>query len=148
MKKQLDIKIFSAMAKTAISPGEQVDQYIKQLQPDLQQAVNLLRNIILSTSPEIKEHIKWNSPAFYYDGEMETFNPKEYKRDLLVMNLRNKRIMAVLPTGAVIRTHTDILEGNYTDGRRMINFSGLEDIQLKAESLRELINEWIALIDR
>jgi len=55
----------------------------------MQLAIEYLRQVILSIDSEIAEHIKWNSPAFFFSGEMKPFDPKEYKRDILVMNLRN-----------------------------------------------------------
>ena len=79
---------------------------------------------------------------------MKPFDPKEYKRDILVMNLRNDKIMCVLPTGMRIVNNADILEGKYTDGRRMINFKNLEDIKAKEQQLRNAITEWLNLIEK
>lgn len=62
----------------------------------------MLREIILSTDAEISEQIKWNNPAFYYNGEMKVFNPKEHKRDIVVFNLHKNRIMLVFPSGAKV----------------------------------------------
>ncbi|MBX2917155.1 MAG: hypothetical protein KF856_17935 [Cyclobacteriaceae bacterium] len=76
------------------------------------------------------------------------FDPKEYKRDILVMNLRKDKIMCVLPTGMSIKNNTQILEGNYTDGRRIINFNDLADIKAKEEKLKLTIKEWLDLIER
>lgn len=103
---------------------------------------------VLSIDGEIAKHIKWNSPAFYYSGEIKAFDPKEYKRDILVMNLRKDKIMCVLPTGMNIKTNVDILEGDYADGKRMIYFKDLEDIQQKESKLRATIKEWLSLIEK
>ena len=79
-----------AKAKTAPLPdSEQVTQHIQKLDPAIAPIVEAIRKIILSTDKEIGEQIKWNSPAFYYTGEMKLFNPKEYKRDIVVMYLHN-----------------------------------------------------------
>ena len=126
----------------------EVERYISQLEPEIQPAIEYLRQVILSIDKEISEHIKWNSPSFYYSGEMKEFDPKEYKRDILVMNLRKNKIMCVLPTGMDIKVNTEILEGNYTDGRRIINFRNLGDIQEKEPKLRETIKEWLSLIEK
>ncbi|MCJ0743483.1 DUF1801 domain-containing protein [Pedobacter montanisoli] len=136
------------MTKVKLTDTEQVTAHIAQLPTDLQLAVMYLRNAILSVDQTIAEHIKWNSPAFYYSGEMRGFDPKEYKRDILVMNLRKDKIMCVLPTGAVIQHHTEILEGNYTDGRRMIYFKDLADIKEKELQLRKAIQEWLSLVEK
>ncbi len=72
---------------------------------------------------------------------MKEFDPKEFKRDLLVMNLRKERIMCVLPTGMSIKKNIAILEGDYTDGRRLITFKDLDDIKAKETQLKEVIKE-------
>ncbi len=136
------------MNKAKLTDSEQVTEHISKLPQTIQQAVEYLRQVILSIDTEIGEHIKWNSPAFYFSGEMKPFDPKEYKRDILVMNLRNEKIMCVLPTGMKIVKNTDILEGKYTDGRRMINFKNLEDIKAKEKQLRNAISEWLTLIEK
>ncbi len=136
------------MAKAILTDSDKVTAHIQQLAPDLQPAVTYLRQLMLSIDEEIKEHIKWNAPAFYFSGEMKAFDPKEYKRDILVMNLRKDKIMCVLPTGMSIKSNTGLLEGDYTDGRRMIYFAGLEDIQKKEQTFQDTIREWLSLIDK
>ncbi len=128
--------------------SEQVTQHINKLPADLQPAINYLRQLMLSIDTEIAEHIKWNSPAFYYTGDMRAFDPKEYKRDILVMNVRKDKIICVLPTGMFIKNNTTLLEGDYTDGRRVITFKNRGDIQQKEKELRETIKEWLCLIEK
>jgi len=65
---------------------------------------------------------------FFYSGEMKPFDPKKYKRDLAVLNI-DKEIMLVSPTGASINDTTGVLEGTYTDGRRLVYFKDLEDVK-------------------
>ena len=130
------------------SDSEQVTSYIKKLDKDLASAIEFARQIILSSDKEIKEHIKWNSPSFYFSGEMKPFDPKEYKRDLIVMNLHKGSILMVLPTGARIKKATEILEGDYKDGRRLIRFKDLNDIKSKQTKLKAVIKEWFSLIEK
>lgn len=136
------------MNKAKLTGSEQVTEHIGKLPQTIQPATEYLRQVILSIDKEIAEHIKWNSPAFYFSGEMKQFDPKEYKRDILVMNLRNDKIMCVLPTGMRIVKNTEILEGKYTDGRRMINFKDLANIKAKEQQLRNAITEWLELIEK
>ena len=56
---------------------------------------------------------------------MKPFDPKEYKRDLIVMNLHKGRIMLVFPSGAKVNDTSGLLEGDYKDGRRLAIFSAL-----------------------
>lgn len=136
------------MSNVKLTDKELVTQYIEKLPSDIQPAVEYLRQLILSVDKEIAEHIKWNSPAFYFSGKMKAFNPNEYKRDILVLNLRNGKIMCVLPTGMTIKQNIEILEGNYTDGRRIINFTNLDDIKTKENKLKKTITEWLSLIEK
>jgi hypothetical protein len=131
-----------------LSPSEQVTQHIQNLPPDIAGTVEYIRQIILSADPEIAEHIKWNNPSFYYTGEMKAFNPKEYKRDLIVMNLHRGKIMLVLPTGASINDTTGLLEGEYTDGRRLISFKDIDDVKSKEEDLKWIIREWLGMVEK
>ncbi len=134
------------MAK--LTEQEQVSAYLNQLDGSIRATIAYLRNFILGIDPEIGEQIKWNSPSFYYKGEMAPFDPKEYKRDLLVCNLHKGRIMLVFPTGAKVEDKSGILEGKYTDGRRMITFKDLADLKAKENDLRSVIEQWLSLIEK
>jgi hypothetical protein len=124
-----------------------VTNFIQKLEPKVAEIVEEIRQIIISTDKIIDEQIKWNSPSFFYSGEMKPFDPKEYKRDLAVLNIR-KEIMLVFPTGASINDTTGVLEGTYTDGRRLVYFKNLADVKMKKESLQQVIKAWIELIDK
>ncbi|RYJ42449.1 DUF1801 domain-containing protein [Flavobacterium beibuense] len=128
---------------------EQVTSHIAKMETETAQTMQAIREAILETDNEIGEHIKWNSPAFYYTGEMKEFDAKEYKRDLVVYNLRkNGDIMLVFPTGATINDTTGILEGNYTDGRRMVTIKNKADLEAKKQALQTVIKQWLSLIEK
>lgn len=134
--------------KAKFSDQEQVNEHIKKLEPSVAQVVETLRQIILGTDPEIGERIKWNNPSFYYTGEMVEFDPKEYKRDLIVMNLHKGRIMLVFPSGAKVNDQSGLLEGDYKDGRRIAIFKDLEDVQAKQGALQKIIRDWLKLVEK
>jgi hypothetical protein len=137
------------MAKAIkLSASEQVTHHIQKLEPALGKIIETIRQIILSTDKEIAEHIKWNNPSFYFTGEMKPFDPKEYKRDLIVMNLHKGRIMLVLPSGAKVNDTSGLLEGDYKDGRRLIIFTDMKDVKAKEKSLRAVIKKWLKLVDK
>ncbi len=137
------------MAKTHhATDAELVTAHIQQLGSPLTELVEAARQIVLGADPEIGEQIKWNSPSFYYTGEMKAFDPKEYKRDLLVMNLRKGHILMVFPTGAKIPDDTGILEGKYTDGRRLITIKDMDELKSKEQVLKTVIKAWLQLIDK
>lgn len=137
------------MAKSEkLTDTQQVTAHIEKLDPAVGEIVQNLREIILSTDKDIGEQIKWNNPSFYYTGEMQPFDPKEYKRDILVFNLFKNRIMLVFPSGAKVNDKSGLLEGDYKDGRRTATFKDLADVKLKEENLRSVLKTWLALIER
>lgn len=133
--------------KNKLTETQQVDAFISQQDETLQPAIQAIRQIILSASEHIAEHIKWNNPAFYYTGDMALFDPKEYKSDIAVFNLFKGRIMLVLPSGARLADPHKLLEGKYTDGRRTITFKDIDDIRSKSDALKAIIQNWITTID-
>ncbi|HEX5152412.1 MAG TPA: DUF1801 domain-containing protein [Parafilimonas sp.] len=131
-----------------LSDEQQVSEHIKKLEPTLAKTIEVIRQIILSTDKEIGERIKWNNPSFYYTGEMQPFDPKECKREIIVMNLFKGRIMLVFPGGAKVNDTSGFLEGDYKDGRRTVVFKDLEDVKAKENSLKTVIKKWLALVEK
>jgi hypothetical protein len=131
-----------------LSDQELVTAHIKKLEPGLGKIVEYLRQLILDTDKEIDERIKWNNPSFYYTGEMKPFDPKEYKREIVVFNLFKGRIMLVFPSGAKVNDTFGLLEGDYKDGRRIIIFKDLKDVKAKEKQLQKVIKQWLRLVDK
>ncbi|HRI24550.1 MAG TPA: DUF1801 domain-containing protein [Ferruginibacter sp.] len=137
------------MAKAVkLSDTEQVTQHISKLDPAIRKTVETIRQIILKTDQQIGEHIKWNNPCFYYSGEMKPFDPKEYKREIVVMNLYKGRIMLVFPSGAKVNATSGLLTGDYKDGRRITVFADMNDVKAKEKTLQKVIREWLKLVDK
>ena len=96
----------------------------------------------------IIEGIKWNAPTFFYAGEMGPFNPKEYKRYIVVFNLYKKDfIRLVFPSGANVGDASRLLQGDYADGRRLAMFYDLKDVKDKEKALQGIIKKWLSLLD-
>ena len=135
-----------ARSKDINNPGS-VTAFIKNLEPGLADVVQAVREVILSVDSSIGEQIKWNSPSFFYTGEMKDFDPKEYKRDLVVVNIHRGKPLLVFPTGASVKDKSGVLEGDYKDGRRMVNIKDLKDLAEKTQSLQLVIREWLKMIE-
>ncbi|MHC1774174.1 MAG: DUF1801 domain-containing protein [Lentimicrobium sp.] len=132
-----------------LSTGELVAEYYFNIDHPMKEVVEALRKIILSADQEIAEQIKWNSPAFYYTGHMKPFDPKEYKRDIVVFNLHKKdTVLLVFPTGARISDTSGLLEGNFTDGRKVAKFVSPEEVSRRGEALKTLIRLWLAGVEK
>jgi len=138
------------MSKEPSTPADskKVTEHIQKLEPALGKVVEYIRKTILNTDKEIGERIKWNNPSFYYTGEIGPFDPKEYKREIIVMNLFKGRIMLVFPSGAKVKDQSGLLEGDYKDGRRTTVFKDLNDFKTKEKALQKVIKAWLALIDK
>jgi len=137
------------MAKSIkLTDSEQVTEHIKKLDSAFGKIIEAIRQVILKSDKEVGEHIKWNNPSFYYTGEMKPFDPKEYKRDIIVMNLYKGRIMLVFPSGAKIKDPSGLLEGDYKDGRRTMIFSDMKDLKAKEKALQNLVKEWLKTVEK
>jgi len=137
--------------KTSTKPSEpdKVDAYMQKLKHPLADVVEGLRRMILSIDREIGEEIKWNAPTFFYTGEMKPFNPKEYKRYIVVFNLYQKDcIRLVFPSGAKINDTSGLLEGDYADGRRLALFHSMDEVESKSKALQRAIKRWLTLLDK
>ncbi len=136
------------MKTNKLTDEEQVTEHIQKLDPALAEIIETIRQIILKTDKEIGERIKWNNPSFYYTGEMKPFDPKEYKREILVMNLHKGRIMLVFPSGAKVSDTSGLLEGYYKDGRRLAILNDIDDVKAKENALHNVIKTWLTLVEK
>ena len=137
------------MANVKFTDNKQlVTEYIQKLDPALAGVVEALRQIILGTDEEIGEQIKWNSPSFIFTGAMKPFNPKEYKSDIVVINIHKGYALLVFPTGARVKDRYGLLEGDFKDGRRLAKFYNMEDVNAKAKALKMVIREWLSQVER
>jgi hypothetical protein len=134
---------------TKKSEPERVDAYMAGLKHPMKNVLEALRRIILGADPLIGEEIKWNAPTFFYAGEMAPFNPKEYKRYIIVSNLYKKDcIRLVFPSGARIGDASGLLVGDYADGRRLALFSSMDEVQSKKAALQRAIRKWLDTLDK
>ena len=133
---------------TKLSASEMVTEYIQKLGNPYSEIIETIRQIILSVDKEIGEQIKWNSPSFFYKGEMKPFDPKEYKRDIVVVNFRKNKVLLVFPTGATINDKWGLLEGDYKDGRRLVSLTDLKDVKAKEQALKNVLKEWLNLVEK
>jgi hypothetical protein len=137
------------MAKVKLSNAEQVAIYMQNLEHPMLEVIEELRKIIKESHPDMEEIIAWNAPTYNYTGEMKSFNPKEYKRYIVGFNIFKKDcIRLIFLTGSKLTDTTNILEGDYKDGRRLVLFENMEAVLEKQEALQGLIKEWILLIER
>ena len=136
------------MSKSTPTDSQLVTAHVKKLDPAVGKVVEAIRKIILKADPSIGERIKWNNPSFYYTGEMKPFDPKEYKREIVVFNLFKGRIMLGFPSGTKVKDTSGLLEGDYKDGRRITVFKDMKDVKSKEKALQKVIKAWLELVDK
>ncbi len=126
---------------TLPSEPDKVGAWMEALEHPLKPVVEALRKVILAADKTVGEHIKWNHPAFFYTGEMKPFNPKEYKRHLIVFNLHSKEggVLLVVWQGARADDPSGLLSGDYADGRRLARFHTLADVTAAKKPLTNII---------
>ena len=80
---------------------------------------------------------------------MKPFNPKEYKRYLVVFNLfKQDCIRLVFWGGARANDTSGFLEGDYADGRRLALFYGLQDVRAKKKALQTVLRLQLKTLDK
>lgn len=133
--------------KKLIPDTQQVTEHINTLPASAAAIIEATRQIILSAHKEIAEQIKWNSPSFYYTGPMKPFDPKEYKRDIVVINLHRGNILLVFPTGAKVPDPEKLFNTTYKDGRGIINIDDMQDLENKRKGLADIVQRWISMVE-
>jgi hypothetical protein len=139
----------SATSESIPSQTEVVDAYMKKLKHPLKNAAQLIREIILEADKNIGEEIAWNAPAFYYTGKMKPFAPTEYKRFIAGLNFFKKDCLRLIfLKGVLANDKSGLLQGDYTDGRRLAFFSNIDDIKERKKHLQKAVKEIIRKIDK
>jgi hypothetical protein len=130
-----------------ITETDNVEEFLNTFHHPMEDAVHYLRKIILSCDKKIGQGIYWNAPIFYYTGEMETFNPKEYKRYIVGFNFfKQDCLRLIFLFGDKLPDPEALLEGNYKDGRRLITFTSIQDVKNKEQLFKKLVKACIAQI--
>ena len=134
---------------TKKSEPEKVDAYMRVMEHPLKNVAEELRAIILCADPSIGEEVKWNAPAFFYTGMLPPFDPKEYRRHIVVFNLSKKDcVRLVILNGARIGDTSGLLVGDYADGRRLALFSSLDEVHSKRRALEGVIKKWLNALEK
>lgn len=127
---------------SGISEPETVNDYVSKLDHPLKDVAIALRKLILGTDSSIGEGIAWNAPIFFYTGEMPEFDPKEYKRYIVGFNFFQKDCLRMIFLhGADVNDTHGIMEGDYKDGRRLVNFRSIEELNKKEAGMRDAVKQ-------
>lgn len=132
---------------TRASDSGAVDAFMQKLEHPLKDVAETLRREILGAGKHVGEEIFWNAPTFFYTGKMNPFPPKEYRRYIVGFNFFRKNcIRLIFLRGAMVKDPGGLLEGEYTDGRRLALFTSMEDVKEKRKALKDVIKQLLAII--
>ncbi len=137
----------STSERSGISDTTAVDKYMAKLKHPLKDVTEELRQIILSADKNLGEEIAWNAPAFFYTGKMKPFDPKEYKRSVVVFNLSKKDcVRLIFLKGALVKSK--IFEGDFKDQRRMIVFRDPTEVITHKKELQNIVKTLVGHIKK
>ena len=110
-----------------------VDEALDLRAHPLRAQIDRLRDITRGIDPAIVEEWKWNAPSYRIASDyLYTFmlRPDEYLH--LVFHHPDAPSIA-----------SELLEGDYADGRRMVYLRGADDVTAKLPELTRVLNELV-----
>lgn len=126
------------------SGPQQVTEFLSNLEHPQKEAIEIVRNIILSVNPAITEHIKWNAPSFCIGNE-----------DRITFNLHSDGFFRLIfhcgakgkdsnDKGPLFVDITGLLEW-VTDNRAIVTFTEQEVEKDKEEKRKQVVARWMEM---
>lgn len=125
------------LKKAKSTDQEQVDEWMKKLDPEMKPAIDAVRKIIKTAGPKLNERIKWNAPSYYYKEDIVTFGPVR----------SNDKVILVFHHPNIVKIKSALLEGDYKD-RRLVYFNSLIEIKSGKKELERIIDESVRMMDK
>jgi len=121
-----------------------VDEFLNDLSENRRQQVEELRTIIKSTSPDLIEHIKWNSPSYVLNGEDRiTFNMHYPDQTMILVHMGATR-KETKKANPIMNDETGLIKWN-SDIRGTLAFSSLDDINNSKADITKLLSAWLLI---
>jgi hypothetical protein len=131
------------MAKQTTNINNEVTNFLDELNHPFRKEIELLRNLILTTSDDLTENIKWNGPNYCFANE-----------DRITMRIQpitTKQIQIIFHCGAkvqeqpkekLIKQDFDFLTWKAND-RAVATFKNMQDIEDGKTDLKKIVKDWI-----
>lgn len=110
--------------------ANEVDAWMAKYDNPQKPVVQAVRELILAADPRIGETIKWQSPTFFYKGNLASFNPRSKAHASLLFH-----------SGASIKGDFPSFEGGEAVARYM-RFADMSEVEAKADELRRVVVAW------
>jgi len=118
-----------------------VTQLINELNPPLIQAIEYLRELILSVELELTETIKWNGPNYQYKQEDRiTLRIQDIKQVQIIFHRGAK--VKVQPINHLIEDEFNLLVFKEND-RAIYSIRSYEEVVNHATSIQTLVQRWL-----
>ena len=125
------------LKKAKSTDQEQVNEWMKKLDPEMKPAIDAVRKIIKTAGPKLNERIKWNAPSYYYKEDIVTFGPVRSK----------DKVILVFHHPNIVKIRSALLEGDHKD-RRLVYFNSLSEIKSGKKELERIIDESVRMMDK
>ena len=121
-----------------------VNAFLTDLSDERKQQVSLLREIIISTNPQLTEHIKWNSPSYVLNGEDRiTFNIHYPDKTMILLHMGATRKEDKKGT-PIMNDTTGLIKWN-SDIRGTLSFNTTSEIEHHRAEIVQLLNSWLQI---
>lgn len=118
-----------------------VAAFLARLEHPRKAEIELLRTLILSADPRIRESIKWNAPSFALADHFATFKLRPETSVQIVFHTGVK--VKANPTPIKVDEPAGILSWAAPD-RALVTFSDMAAIETHREAFVALVRQWIA----
>jgi len=119
----------------------EVTEFIKSQKHPLDNAIQALRQTVLSTNKELIENIKWNSPN-YSVGVQDRFTLRTQPPKQLQLIFHRGAKVQTQPVKRLIDDDLGLLVWKEND-RAVLVIKSLQDIEENQEYIKSLIKSWI-----
>lgn len=124
------------------SGREQIMEFLQKLEHPLKTEIEEVRKIILGTSDQISEHIKWNAPSYcIHNQDRITFNLHGKEGFRLIFHCGSK-VTEYADKGPLFEDDTKLLEW-ITGDRAVIKFTSASDVEDKRHNLIKIVTKWL-----
>ncbi len=130
---------------TPLPKSDAVESFLAGLVHPLAKEVGLLRTVILSSDPRLREGIKWNAPSFFYGDWFATFHLRSDEEVVVILH-RGAKAKAT-PKSRLV-DDADSLVTWITNDRGKMVFRSAKDITARRVAIQRLIRNWLAAMDR
>ncbi len=126
-----------------VTGPEQVAKFFTDLDHPLKDALQRIREIILSSDKTITEHVKWKAPSFCHNGDDRVTCNMYRDGSILLIFHRGAKVKDSKGKGHLIDDPTGLLEWP-ADDRATLKLTSLDDVNEKQSVLKKLVKLWIA----